>query len=277
MIARLLQLLLFIGQAFAIDAPLANIMSKPGAEYADTTRSWQGIPGIERTPKGRLWVTWYSGDLSEGGIGNYGLAATSADDGKTWSKPALVIQGPTGTRIGDPLPWIDPKGRLWIFYSQYTAQKEVVRGTFAIRTDDPDSASPKWSEPRLIGEGGILFGKPLVRADGWVAPFFVNAKPAWIDKTNGMETGTLITRDEGENWNWRGGTTIAKELRNFGEATLAERKDGSIAMFIRTQKGLYQSDSTDGGEHWNTALPLPGFDGPVTRAHVRRLASGTWM
>ena len=277
MTARFLPILLLIGHAFAADAPKARIITKPGPEYSDVSRTWEGIPGIERTAKGRLWITWYSGDTAEGGMDNYGLAATSANDGKTWGSPALVYQGPKGTRIGDPLPWIDPKGRLWIFYSQHTADKNVQSGTFAIRTDNPDSASPKWSEPRLIGEAGILFGKPLVRSSGWIAPFFINGRPQWIDKTGGNETGTLISRDEGESWQWLGGTTIAKDLRNFGEATLAERKDGSLAMFIRTQKGLYQSDSKDGGEHWTDAVPMPGFDGPVTRAHVRRLASGAWL
>jgi len=140
MLTRLLPLLLLLlGQAFAAEAPVARVITQPGAEFAEAARTWQGIPGIERTAKGRLWVTWYSGDLAEGGMDNYGLAATSANDGKSWSKPSPIYQGPKGTRIGDPLPWIDPKGRLWIFYSQVTADKDVqgqpaIRGTFAIRT-----------------------------------------------------------------------------------------------------------------------------------------------
>ena len=28
-------------------------------------RTWQGIPGIERTPKGRLFVSWFSGGTKE--------------------------------------------------------------------------------------------------------------------------------------------------------------------------------------------------------------------
>ena len=95
--------LLLTSAAIAAEAPATRVITNPGADYADTARTWQGIPGIERTAKGRLWVTWYSGDVGEGAVGNYALAATSANDGKTWSKPALVIQGPAGTRIGDPL------------------------------------------------------------------------------------------------------------------------------------------------------------------------------
>jgi hypothetical protein len=49
--------LLFTSLALA-DYPVAKVLTNPGAEYADTLRSWQGIPGIERASNGRLWVTW---------------------------------------------------------------------------------------------------------------------------------------------------------------------------------------------------------------------------
>src|SRR4051812_23501873 len=113
-----LPLSLFLGTCTltAAQLPTASVITSPGPEYGDTTRSWQGIPGIERAPQGRLWSTWYTGDVGEGAIGNYAMVATSGDDGKKWSKP-LAIQGPKGTRIGDPLPWVDPKGRLWVFYT----------------------------------------------------------------------------------------------------------------------------------------------------------------
>src|SRR5688572_15638141 len=209
------------------------------------------------------------------------MVATSGDDGSKWSKP-LVIQGPKGTRIGDPLPWIDPKGRLWVFYAQFTEKTgtaPILRGTFAIRSDDPQNATTKWSAPTLIAEDGILFGKPIVRKDGgWIAPFFVNGKPSWSDKVAGKETGTIISTDEGASWQWLGGTSIAEPLRNFSEATLAERKDGSLWMVIRTSVGLYQSASQDGGRTWSEAAPMPGFEkGPSTRACMRKLASGAYL
>ena len=136
---------LFASIVCAAEFPVADIITHPGKDLDDSTRSWQGIPGIERAPKGRLWATWYSGDLGEGDIGNYALAATSGDEGRTWSKP-LIIRAPAGTKIGDPIPWLDPKGRLWIIYNQLTAGAKdkgtpALRGTMAIRTDTPDSAT----------------------------------------------------------------------------------------------------------------------------------------
>jgi formylglycine-generating enzyme required for sulfatase activity/predicted neuraminidase len=270
--------LLIVAAAPAADFPTAQVITDPGPAYADSARSWQGIPGIERAKGGRLWATWYSGDTGEGDMGNYALAATSGDDGKTWTKP-IVIAGPKGTRIGDPLPWIDPKGRLWIFYTQLTkAESAAFKATFAIRTDEPDRERPKWSAPFLVAEGGILFGKPLVRAGvGWLAPFCINGKSPWIAETNGKDTGVLLTTDEGASWHWQGGTAMPKELWSFGEATLAPRRDGSVWMVMRTTKGLYESLSGDDGRTWSDPAPMPGFAGTATRAHMRRLASGAFM
>jgi formylglycine-generating enzyme required for sulfatase activity/predicted neuraminidase len=277
-----LLLLLIAAAAFAADVPAAKVITEPGPAYADGARSWQGIPGIERTKGGRLWVTWYTGDTGEGDMGNYAMAATSGDDGKTWSKP-MVIEGSKGTRIGDPLPWIDPKGRLWIFYTQLTKTSleptaRDFKGTMAIRTDDPESAKPKWSEPFLVAEGGILFGKPIVRANGgWLAPFCINGKTPWIAETKGADTGVLLSADEGATWRWQGGTTMPKELWSFAEATLAPRRDGSVWMVMRTTKGLYESASGDEGRMWSDPAPMPNFAGPATRAHMRRLASGAFL
>ncbi len=273
--------LLLAAAVCAAEVPLTNVLVDPGAAYSDEARSWQGIPGIERAANGRLWVTWYSGDTGEGDMGNYGLAATSGDEGRTWSKP-LVIQGPPGTRIGDPLPWIDPKGRLWIFYTQLMKRSGEpgstdFKGTFAIRTDEPGREKPKWSVPFLVAEGGILFGKPLIRSGGWIAPFCVTGKPSWLAETKGNETGVLLTNDEGGSWHWQGGTHVPKELWSFGEATLAPRRDGSIWMVLRTTKGLYESSSPDEGRTWSAPAPMPGFAGTATRAHMRRLNSGAFM
>ncbi|MDZ4288007.1 MAG: sialate O-acetylesterase, partial [Prosthecobacter sp.] len=260
--------------SFAAAEP-AKIITNLGPEYAETARVWQGIPGIERTAKGRLWATWYSGDVGEGAIGNYAMVATSGGDDQKWSKPVAAIQGQPGTAIGDPLPWIDPKGRLWVFYHQ--SGKEMG-GTYAIRADNPESAEPQWSAPRLIAAGGILFGKPISRSSGgWLAPFFAHGNSPWKERIAGKETGVILSTDEGESWNWLGGTSVPEKLRNFSEATIAERKDKSLWMVMRTHEGLYESSSQDQGKTWSTAVSMPTFPGGSTRACMRRLQSGSFV
>ena len=46
--------------------------------------------GIARTPGGRLWSCWVAG---EDGAKAFFVCAVSDDDGETWSKPLLVIDG----------------------------------------------------------------------------------------------------------------------------------------------------------------------------------------
>jgi hypothetical protein len=171
------------------------------------------------------------------------------------------------------VPWLDPKGRLWLFYVQYTRDsngKTTAYGTYAVRTDSPDEAAPKWSEPFLVFSGGRMFGKPIPSKSGaWLAPIHIDGKV--VEK----ETGVLSSSDEGASWGFLGGTSVPKELRNFSEHTLAERKNGDLWMVIRTMAGLSESTSADGGRTWSD--PIPFRAGPNTRAHVRRLASGAFL
>ncbi|MEY4814172.1 MAG: hypothetical protein RLZZ162_1245, partial [Verrucomicrobiota bacterium] len=62
----------------------------PGASYGPAERKYQGIPTIEHAPSGRLWAAWYAGPVQEDRY-NYVVAATSADDGRTWSDLKFVI------------------------------------------------------------------------------------------------------------------------------------------------------------------------------------------
>ncbi|MHB8903275.1 MAG: sialidase family protein, partial [Thermoguttaceae bacterium] len=125
--------------------PVVNF--QPGPEYADSARMFQGIPSLERSPKGRLWAVWYGGGVTEDQH-NYILAVTSADDGANWSGLKFVIdpdrQGPV--RAFDPCPWLDPNGRLWLFWAQ---RSKTTPYLMAITTDNPDQENPDWSQPRL--------------------------------------------------------------------------------------------------------------------------------
>ena len=56
--------------------------------YTSTKRIWQGIPSIEVTKKGRIFITFYSGGTREE-IGNFVLLIKS-DDGVNYSEPIAV-------------------------------------------------------------------------------------------------------------------------------------------------------------------------------------------
>jgi hypothetical protein len=47
-----------------------QLNTSPGDSYTNLRRLFQGVPTIERTSEGKLWVAYYSGGKGEGLMGN---------------------------------------------------------------------------------------------------------------------------------------------------------------------------------------------------------------
>jgi predicted neuraminidase len=250
----------------------ATVNTRPGSAYEFRNRNWQGIPGLERTPQGRLWVTWYSGGTGEG-ADNYVLLITSDDDAQSWSEPRLVIDLPGRVRAYDPCLWLDPLGRLWLFWAQSYEFFDGRAGVWAIRCDDPDAAEPRWSEPKRIANG-VMMNKPTVSSNGaWLAPTavwdFVEVQRPELDGERFSNVSRSL--DQGETWEVIGGADVPH--RQFDEHMIVERRDGSLWMLVRTADGIGESFSTDGGYTWTPGRDS-GLGGPASRFFIRRLQSG---
>lgn len=261
----------------ALQAPVIN--HTPGHEYHTRSRIWQGIPGIERAANGRLWATWYSGGTGEGAL-NFVVLVTSDDDGLTWTEPTLVIDPPGRVRAYDPALWVDPLGRLWLFWAQSEEWYDGRAGVWCIRCDEPGSAVASWSQPRRICDG-IMMNKPTVLFDGtWLFPVAVwERKPHREDMAPYRLSSVLASKDMGETFEWRGGAEVAN--RSFDEHMVVERRDGTLWMLVRlstqlTGRGVAESFSFDGGYSW-TEGRVSDIDGPNSRFFVRRLRSGRML
>ncbi|MFW6107404.1 MAG: sialidase family protein [bacterium] len=235
----------------------------PGEAYADAVRMFQGIPGIERAPNGRLWATWYGGGVTEDRH-NYVMLVTSGDDGRTWSGLKLVIDpdrdGPC--RAFDPCLWLDPGGRLWLFWAERHRSVQL----WAITTENPGDESPTWTEPRHVAEG-IMMNKPLVTSQGhWLLPVAM-----WRRDDS---CRVVASTDQGRTWSLRGAASVPDPKdRNCDEHMLVERQDGSLWMLVRTQYGIGESVSDDGGKTWSPVSPS-AIQHATARFFIRRLASG---
>lgn len=256
----------------------------PGPEYADGTRRFQGIPGLERARNGRLWAVWYAGGPDEPteGPGNYVVLVTSRDDGKTWSGPQLVIDPPGDVRAYDPALWHDPEGRLWLFWAQSSHKWDGRSGVWAIRTNNSSDARPEWSTPRRLSDG-IMMNKPTALRNGeWLLPVSVWAeKPgAGTRPEHRRDLGPLVganafvSRDRGETVSPLGQTRAKDSI--FDEHSIVERKDGSLWMLLRTRSGMAESVSTDGGKRW-TAAEKSAIPHVNARFFIRRLRSGSLL
>jgi hypothetical protein len=268
----------------------------PGPEYAPDKRFFQGIPAIERSRGGRLWASWYSGGQGESCF-NYVMLATSGDDGETWSEPVLVIDPPGKVRACDEALWLDPDGRLWLFWMQAHTLHDGKWGVWAIVTDEPDKAKPSWSAPRRIADG-VMLNKPTVLSNGeWLFPIsYIESKMIANEKrmipkrfrndilqlmteeqvravNERAKANVFVSSDKGVTITERGGAVTPEEFKNHNEHMVVERKDGSLLMLIRTNYGIGQSISKDGGRNWSPVVDS-GIPHTVSRFFLRKLKSG---
>jgi hypothetical protein len=259
----------------------APVISPPGPEYAGAARAFQGIPGVERVPNGRLWATWYGGGPDEGPE-NYVMLATSGDDGGTWSGVTLVIDPPGMVRAFDPCLWHDPLGKLWLFWAQGVTLWDGRAGVWAIVTGDSGNAKPAWSEPRRICDG-IMMNKPTVLRSGtWLLPAAIWAMPSIrvpepqyvIDNTRATGSWVVASTDQGQTFTPLGRSDV--QGRQCDEHMIVERRDGTLWMLVRTGYGIGESFSEDGGKTWTAGRPsetVKHIDS-AARFFIRRLASG---
>jgi predicted neuraminidase len=241
---------------------------------------WQGIPGIERTSGGRLFVSWFSGGNKEPESENKVYLQISDDDGKTFSEPEVIADPPGLARAFDPTLWIDPRGVLWLIYNQGNAQTGE-HGVFARLCYIPDAKKLVWTEPRRLGFNvpfSFRLNKPTVLSSGeWLMPVTWCAEEVknWFAGSGQHQVqGVGVSRDQGQSWKVYGQVDAPPwALENM----IMEKKDGTVLMFIRTGDGvIWQSSSHDGGKTWSqgsrTAIVNPG-----TRFFIRKLRSGRWL
>ncbi len=247
------------------------------AEYLTKNRIWQGIPGIERTKNGRLYAAWYSGGKTEE-AGNVVVVEKSDDDAKTWSDGFILVQhDDKNIRCFDEVLWIDPKGRLWIFWAQSYMKHDDRAGVWGCYSENPDADEPSFSKPVRVGHG-VMMCKPTVAADGtWYMPCamwprdFCSASERHPELDDIRKANVYVSNDEGKTFEYRGGAD--GEKRGCDEHMIVEKKDGTLWMLTRTKYGIGQAFSSDGGRKWTDILPS-GHSGPNARFFIRRLNLG---
>ncbi len=236
--------------------------------YSSPSRQFTGIPSLAITDQGRLWAVWYAGITPAEDMNNYVVVATSGDKGKTWEEVLAIDPDGTGPiKAFDPQVWIDPEGKLSVFWSQRSIHEENC-ALFCITADNPDSGTPSWSEPRYLTEG-IMMNKPTVLSNGeWLLPVSTYKK--------GDSVKTVVSTDHGRTWSVRSSVNVPEDVRVPDEPMIIERKDGSLWMLVRTKYGIGQTVSKDKGVTW-TPLEPSQIQHTPSRFFIRRLASGNLL
>ena len=245
-------------------------------EYLTAGRHWQGIPGIERTAKGRIYACWYSGGKTEE-PGNV-IVVEKSDDGESFTDGFLLVKHDDPmVRCFDPTMWIDPDGKLRLFWTQGYGFFDGRNGVWMAVSENPDDDIPTFSEPRRIANG-LMMNKPTVTGKGeWLMPCaiwtsdFAKAGEDHADLAREVLANVYVSADKGETFAWRGGVDMPD--RAFDEHMVVELQDGRIWMLVRTCHGIGQAFSSEGGVTWENA-DFSGHYGPNSRFFIRRLRSG---
>jgi hypothetical protein len=273
-----------------------SILASPGAEYAKSKRGAQGVPTIAKIPNGKLWAAWYTGPETRKVESpfSYVVLASSDDDGNTWSELELVIEPRKFVRAMDPCLWIDPQGRMWLFWVQTAGLRDGRWGVWSMMATDPNADDPEWSEPRRIANG-LMLNKPTVLENGdWLLPvgLWRDSEPnldldgfrlspyteEMLVHDLGEERGSNVfrSRDQGKTFEFLGQARVPST--RVDEHMLVERRDGSLWMLVRTTEGIGQSVSIDGGKTWAPGTKyLEGQNVANKRFFLRRLQSGALL
>ena len=248
------------------------LIKNPGSveNYTTESRKFTGIPSIAISQEGRMWAIWYAGISPQEDGNNYVVVSTSGDQGNTW-KEVLAIDpdGKGPVRTFDPEVWIDPTGKLWVFWAQALGHDGSVAGVWAITTNNPDTENPEWSAPKRL-TNGVMMCKPVVLSDGeWVLP-----ASTWRKTNNSAKM--IVSTDQGKTWKEKGAVDVPEEARDYDEHIIIEKKNGSLWLLARTKYGIGESTSTDKGVSWTPLTPSK-FQHTSARFFIRRLNSGNLL
>lgn len=263
---------------------------------------YHGWPTLARRHNGELLLVCSGG--RERHICPFGRVELmrSHDNGKTWTWPRTVLDGPIDDRDAGVVETAE--GSILITTFTSLAFEPTLQRAEAAKPGEPDAMSPqdlaRWqaARDRITAEqrqaelgrwivrstdGGITFETrqdsllnsphgPIVLSDGRL--LYAGKE---VLKPNGR-VGVCHSVDDGRTWQFLAEipTRPGDERENYHELHAVETADGRIVVQIRNhnpknERETLQSESTDGGKTWSTPHEIGVWGLP---SHLLRLRDG---
>ncbi|WP_154856628.1 sialidase family protein [Cyclobacterium xiamenense] len=254
-----------------LQAPEVYLKGSYAPRHQPDQRRFSGIPSLALTGDGQqMWSVWYAGPSPGEDENNYVVLAHSKDAGNSWEE-LLVIDpdGPGAVRAFDPEIWMDPTGRLWVFWAQTIGMDGTEAGVWAMTADLDSEGGATWSTPQRLTDGIMMCKPTVLRTGEW-------ALPASTWRLTDNSARMVVSADRGKTWQLKGAIHVPPANRVYDEHQFVEKKDGRIWALLRTNYGIGESYSTDQGARWSPVQPSL-FAHPSARFFIRRLHSGNLL
>ena len=215
--------------------------------------AYEAFPDVTRLADGRLMTVFYEGythispPTESYPTGGRVMYATSANEGVSWSTPAVLYDTPQDDR--DPSITQLADGRLLSTYFTYNGGG---LGTYIVESRNRGAS---WSTPRKLADSPYYVSSPVRRlSDGRLA---VGLYSEAIGQT---AHGAVALSDDG-GANWTSPIDIPNPSGAYldAETDLIELKNGNLWAIQRSSGSPAQSSvSTDHGKTWSGSQSL-GF------------------
>jgi hypothetical protein len=219
---------------------------------------YEAFPDVCRIADGRLMCVFYDGwkHVSLPGDAHPGggrvSAVYSADEGRTWSSPHVVYDGPDDDR--DPSVVQLSDGRILCnFFSLKPDSAGGYRGLGSWLVESADGGAT-WSDPRLIVSDYYCSAPIRVLGDGSLI--------LGLYREDSRDANGAVTRSEDAGTTWSPPIDIDNGgMRLDAETDVIELPGGRLYAAQRTaMESMRYSISSDAGRTWSVSVPI-GFPG----------------
>ncbi|CAN5597134.1 exo-alpha-sialidase [soil metagenome] len=192
---------------------------------------------------GDVLCFWFSG--THEGDSNVAIVVSRLPKGTNRWEPAVLVDREPGKSYQNPVPYEDPKGRIWLWHTSQTAGKgQADSQVLKVFSDDGGNI---WSKQEvLFQKAGSYLRQPTVVGENGdlLLPIYYSTSEGI---TKGAETNysaVQVSKDFGKTWK----ECLVPKSDGMVQMNIVKLKQKSYVAFYRSRFAdhIYRSTSTDG-------------------------------
>lgn len=209
------------------------------------------------------WMLYYYGEK----VSNNLLFSVNNDNKLSWQNKSMIIAGKNKI-VHSSFIWIDPQDKLWLFWNQGSAVRNLNNEVWYTRMVNDDLLNPNWSAPELLTKG-IILDKPIILFDGkGIVPVLLSPNKKTIN--------FFATHDAGNTWEVHSRIKTSSKISKIEKSFIVQNNEKSLNLNILSYSGLYKYFSVDNGENWNLVSDK-SLGSQIKEYYIKKLNSGNLL